>query len=1100
MKKKNLIRTISMGLVLSLFLTMVASGAANIVRAEEKISPALLEFMQDSKATDRIPVSMWLVDINQEEVEKLTEQEIGFTADDIEVISEDLPEDLALNVMSLSEDVDVIINEEIEQEILQDFDEYMERTADERELERELTDEYNLTRREICVEKYTVANDKFISSMRISDENVIFRSQLAPMIIADLTVREIYKVAESSLVLNIGKYESEEPEVDSVSNCEDKMKQGRMQLGVSGNGVRVGLLDAGIVDTSNDEFKPHSKTENIVRFFKHGDGVSVNPDNGHAEHVGKILAGNESGVAYGATVYSACWGNNGGLDRQIESLIAERGVSVINISGGGAGGSNASNSVSFYDHIINTHNVVIVNSGGNGRTPSNRYHSSRAISDNVITVTSAGVGANNGKLLNFVHEQGPGNVSKPDMAAYGGDTSSSAPFVSGTVALMMELRPSLKSQPHAVKAILMASVHEKATPPDHCILGGTIMLPLTGFNFKNANTSTGNLEFNVRDLFSTFAVNGCTPIETNKIYGINVSSDSQMQISVNNGPFHTTNRLVQSNPFVSGANNEFKVVIRPLNPSVSSEISKIDLLSSTGELLADTRFGGGKWDSLASMRDACVCRPQEHMHEGISSYTRQGAGIMNPYIALAITARGNFRTSSISQGTSQIKFHLPKNAATRLNVSLSWLRGTTTGGNHVSTSPENLSLTLQSGTNVNAKRTSNLPVSSTQMVYYGTEIAEFNSWEGNPNFTSTIEKHSSGNTPVRFALAWSVDNGNTGEDTTIELIYDSRNDNNLVYYTGDNSSSQSFHWLLGSNSGKRRVLTDNVIEISERGGTSQGIDIKLANLPIREGFAYNFYFSGSVGYGSTTPDMFINAIWGTSAGGTITRNLRYSTTYSYSGLPLFDLGCTMTYDDIVDYLAAGVGRLRLGGASGRSLLVTRVTVAEIPIRARGIIYDMNMDGNLHLFEGHGSSQASPHKILGSNSGKRTLFRNPDDDYITITERGGTSQGIDIRLANLNTRENHEYRFEFQGNITGNQTTDNNVWLRTVDGSSIVTLQSHSVTNPNLGFVLVYTATHEQIKALILANPTQRFRLGGVNQRDFYVYDIRITEICKSNCC
>ncbi len=59
-----------------------------------------------------------------------------------------------------------------------------------------------------------------------------------------------------------------------------------------------------------------------------------------------------------------------------------------------------------------------------------------------------------------------GNSCKPDIVAsqsmLGGGTSSSAPYVAGTIALMQELRPSLKAYPQAVKAILMASCQRKA--------------------------------------------------------------------------------------------------------------------------------------------------------------------------------------------------------------------------------------------------------------------------------------------------------------------------------------------------------------------------------------------------------------------------------------------------------------------------------------------------------------------------------------------------------------------------------------------------------------------------------------------------------------
>ena len=63
-----------------------------------------------------------------------------------------------------------------------------------------------------------------------------------------------------------------------------------------------------------------------------------------------------------------------------------------------------------------------------------------------------------------------GGCAKPDLVApanmLGGGTSSSAPFVSGIIGLMLELRPSLAAYPQVIKAILLASCHHKALPAE----------------------------------------------------------------------------------------------------------------------------------------------------------------------------------------------------------------------------------------------------------------------------------------------------------------------------------------------------------------------------------------------------------------------------------------------------------------------------------------------------------------------------------------------------------------------------------------------------------------------------------------------------------
>jgi hypothetical protein len=839
--KRSVFRSMSMVVVLSLFLSMVTSGIADVARAVEKICPELLIIMQEADSDEKIAVSMWLMDIDQEAVERQTEREIGFTVDDLDVIQEDLPEDLALKLMSLSEESSIVIDEDVVQEIQQEIDDYMERTAEERELERELTDEYITTRREICIEKYTVANDSFISSMRISDEDVISRSQLAPRVIANLTVSEIFRVAESSMVLNIEMYKEVQIVIDSVSNSMDNVNQGRVQLGISGEGVRVGVLDLGIVDASHEDFVPMAGKP--TRLFEHG-GVG-NSDNSHAVHVARILAGNEYGVAHGATVYSACWTANGGFDNQILSLITEREVNIINISGASRH-ANSVNEVAFYNHIVNTYNVVIVNGGGNNRNPENRYHSSFAVSDNIITVTADGI---SGTLNDFVHEQGTGNAFKPDMAAHGGDTSSAAPFVSGTIALMMELRPSLKAQPHAIKAILMASVHSKAAPPTTCQMGGRIAPPLPGFvyddfdnTFANANAATQgvaerwSLEFEVRELVNELTANGCTPIKMNEIYGINVvtwgnnTSNRQAYFSVNgvrsplfhsasdprddriwsfmdNGMTpgeriaeglsprtrqqwfvymneyegtHATDDKVPLRPFVEGENSRIRVVISP-NDTHPSRIERIEFLSNIPNSnhpsgytpLAEASFDfrrnnngvleDHRWHSLKYLRSDCVCRAQEQLTQGLTA--RQGAGVMNPYIALTITARGNYAFGEIGNTAPQsFTFHQPEWwNATGMNVSLAWLRGTDTGQQHMARERLRLDLyRLDDNGNQKLVRQGNEPISSTQMAYFcsNQQAADWESW-GYSRFQDNTRVmvhrvNAQSQSPVRFAFAWSV--------------------------------------------------------------------------------------------------------------------------------------------------------------------------------------------------------------------------------------------------------------------------------------------------------------------------------------------------------
>ena len=75
---------------------------------------------------------------------------------------------------------------------------------------------------------------------------------------------------------------------------------------------------------------------------------------------------------------------------------------------------------------------------------------------------------NDDLLFEYSYINGDG-CSKPDVVApanlWGKGTSSSAPIVTGIVALMLEFKPSLAYQPHLIKAILLASCQRKVQNP-----------------------------------------------------------------------------------------------------------------------------------------------------------------------------------------------------------------------------------------------------------------------------------------------------------------------------------------------------------------------------------------------------------------------------------------------------------------------------------------------------------------------------------------------------------------------------------------------------------------------------------------------------------
>jgi hypothetical protein len=242
--------------------------------------------------------------------------------------------------------------------------------------------------------------------------------------------------------------------------------------------------------------------------------------------------------------------------------------------------------------------------------------------------------------------------------------------------------------------------------------------------------------------------------------------------------------------------------------------------------------------------------------------------------------------------------------------------------------------------------------------------------------------------------------------------------------------------------------------------------------------------------------MYIMAVSGHSGRGTDVRMLRQVKTSSNGS---FEIELVITCEAIADYLAADVGRLRLGGADEQNLLITGIVVAEIPAPLR-TIYNIEWDSNLPLFAGHGTSQPSTHQFLASNSGTRTIFPLQETEAIAITGRGGTSQGVDIRLSAVAplTRVNHTYTFGFGGWVTSG-TGDYSVFINAVSGTSGGTTLQQTNNTPNQHFWITYNATHEQIMAHI-GSGFNGYRLGGAGGRDMVIHEIVVYETCLINCC
>jgi hypothetical protein len=139
--------------------------------------------------------------------------------------------------------------------------------------------------------------------------------------------------------------------------------------------------------------------------------------------------------------------------------------------------------------------------------------------------------------------------------------------------------------------------------------------------------------------------------------------------------------------------------------------------------------------------------------------------------------------------------------------------------------------------------------------------------------------------------------------------------------------------ILGSRSAIRRVFMSSsprLISIEDRGGTSQGADIRLWAIGIRPGYEYTFEFTGHVRTGTGNQTMFISAVTCVSGAGTNFAILEQVTTPVNE---TFTLSHTATYDEIRAHMVDDVFRYRLGGASRQNIAITGIRITEAPDRS-----------------------------------------------------------------------------------------------------------------------------------------------------------------------
>ena len=320
---------------------------------------------------------------------------------------------------------------------------------------------------------------------------------------------EIIRLAKNQDVIYLdyytGDHEIEYRNDTNAMDCSDTFDASRgnvihNDIGLTGNGVIVGIIEQKVPCPNID-----ISANKIIYLDTDTDYSNQASNNLHTTRVARVMISN-TGIAPNAKVAYATQGNLTYSDSDLPTTsystfvnAAEKQysaygnnsdvtspIAVVNYSMGDTDwyGNPYTDKEKYIDFLAYRKKLLFVTPVGNDHyrigSPSQAYnsispggffnsgsaHGDRTSTDTDIMYSMSRyydptVHANACYKPDFVSPQ----IS---FAPYVGNiytgTSFAAPFVTGTIALLYELRPSLRAQPDVIKAILLASCHRKVAP------------------------------------------------------------------------------------------------------------------------------------------------------------------------------------------------------------------------------------------------------------------------------------------------------------------------------------------------------------------------------------------------------------------------------------------------------------------------------------------------------------------------------------------------------------------------------------------------------------------------------------------------------------
>lgn len=363
---------------------------------------------------------------------------------------------------------------------------------------------------------HKVKNTQIASTLNIKDYESSYVCSLLPYIEYTFEQDE-YSENKDKVLAKITSHREVEEVV--IQECKSKRKDSfNLALGeawagdiyddgtYTGDGVTVGILETGLVNTSHENMSDHT----ILTYSQSGHSGSVTD---HATIVASLIGGN-TGMAPDATLLSASLYGN--IYEEVEWLV-DNGADIINMSFGETDPDGVYDDNSgFMDNIVKTYDVVAVAAVGNGGNDVGKV-CNPALGYNVIGVGSADMNGNVSSFTSNVVTFGP---DKPTIVTSGrsltiegfgmgnSGTSYSCAFTSGMIATLLEAHPSLKTRAEMVIAMVCANAYYQS---------GYDKTEASGFNRYNG-AGRFNLEETIQNYNRILTFNNSVHTENSLVY------------------------------------------------------------------------------------------------------------------------------------------------------------------------------------------------------------------------------------------------------------------------------------------------------------------------------------------------------------------------------------------------------------------------------------------------------------------------------------------------------------------------------------------------------------------------------------------------------